>query len=395
MKFQWCVAVLAASGVLLATQVSTATAAAPSTLVIGVDHLDLANQNEATGRVFEYTDFFSRSVKVHQGDTLDFRFLPPPFIHIVALAKTEQFAESTKPLHRLDTDDPPSVATGKPKIIIDPGVIRGSGCGWTSTTCIYTGDGVEISGRNQGTDWKVTMNASPGTYTYFCYIHPGMRGQVQVIGPEAATTSQAEIGAVSQRQFQDDRNQALLAEKAANVVRYVGDEPGERTYFVKVGVGAANNHVAIDEMFPKQSLNLVSGDRVLYIWADGHQAHTVTFPPDSVPDRGFDCATYTAPPPPGQPPPCTEPGEAPELIRDPGNAPSGTVLVTPAQIVDAGVRFGRDYGLPTPTRWAVRTNDATAPGSYAYSCTIHDWMQQTLNVSPAAEPDGRGDRSTF
>lgn len=385
--------VLAASGVLLATQVCALTAQVPSTLVIGVDHLDKANQSQGSGRVFEYTDFFSRSVKVHQGDTLDFRFLPPPFIHIIALAKTEQLAETMKPLHFVDTDDPPSVATGKPKLIINQAVVRGSGCGWSATPCTYTGgNDVQISGRNQGTNWKVTVNASPGTYAYFCYIHPGMWGQVEVVGTDATSTSQSQNDAVAEQQFQDDRNQALRAEQAANAVHYSGDEPGERTYFVKVGIGAANNHVAIDEMFPNQPLNLVSGDRVLYIWADRHQAHTVTFPPDSVPDRGWDCASYT-PAPPG-PPPCTEPGEGPELIRDPGNAPSGLALVTPTQVVDSGVRFGRDYGLPTPTHWAVGIDDATAPGSYAYNCTLHDWMTQTLNVSPAAEPDDRGDRST-
>jgi plastocyanin len=394
MNFRSYIGVLAAGGVVLASQVSAATAAAPSKLVIGVDHLDPANQDEVAGRLFEYTDFFSRSVKVHQGDTLDFRFYPPPLIHVIALAKTQQLAEKTHPLHFVDTDDPPSVATGKPKIIINPAVVpRGSGCGWT-TPCVYPGgNDVEISGRNQGTDWQVTVDASPGTYTYFCYIHPGMRGRVEVVGPEVATTTQAENDVVSERQFQHDRNQALRAEQAANVVRYSGDDPGERTYFVKVGIGAADKHVAIDEMLPNQPLNLVSGDRVLYTWADGHQAHSVTFPPDSVPDRGWDCATYT-PAPPG-PPPCTEPGEGPELIRDPGNAPSGTALTTPTQIVDAGVRLGRDYGLPTTIHWAVSIDDGTLPGSYAFNCTLHDWMKQNLNVSRAPKSGDRGDQAKF
>ena len=390
MKFRRYMSGLAVSGALLATQVSTGTASAPSTLVIGVDHLDPANQDEATGRVFEYTDFFSRSVKVHQGDLLDFRFAP--YIHNIALAKTEQFAETLRPLNVPDSDDPPSVATGKPKIIVTA-VRGGSGCGWTAP-CEYTGgDDIKISGNPQGTDWNVTVNASPGTYTYFCYLHPGMRGQVQVVGPEAATTSQSQNDAVAEQQFQNDRIQALRAEQAANAVRYRGDEPGERTYFVKVGIAAANNHVSIDELLPNQQLNLVSGDRVLYIWADGHQGHSVTFPPDAVDSRGWDCATYT-PAPPG-PPPCHEPGEGPELIRDPGNAPSGTALATPTQVVDAGVRLGRDFGLPTTMRWAVRIDDGTAPGTYAYNCTLHDWMKQNLNVLPASESGERGDQAKF
>src|SRR5947209_897617 len=42
---------------------------APQALVIGVDHIDLDNQRPDLGRVFEYTDFFSREASVHTGDT--------------------------------------------------------------------------------------------------------------------------------------------------------------------------------------------------------------------------------------------------------------------------------------------------------------------------------------
>jgi hypothetical protein len=61
------------------------------TLIIGVDHLDLANQQPQNGRVFEYTDFFTRAVTVHTGDTLDLQAAPGSF-HIVALAADETVA---------------------------------------------------------------------------------------------------------------------------------------------------------------------------------------------------------------------------------------------------------------------------------------------------------------
>jgi plastocyanin len=395
------VGVLVVGGALVGAQVPVSASPAPSTLVIGVDHQDAANQRPDQGRLFEYTDFFSRSVKVHQSDTLDFNFQG---FHILGVAKSEAFATSQQPLATPDRDDPPSVASGKPKISVNPVVFAfGSGCGWT-TPCDYTGgNDLKISGPPPGNpqgppqpaDWKVTINASPGTYTYFCYIHPGMRGTVKVVAADEATTSQAHNDAVSQQQFLKEKAQAERAEKAANVVRYSG-EPGERTYFVKVGISAADNHVAIDEMFPNgandpsKQLNLVAGDRVAYSWPDGHNVHSVTFPPEAVQPFGFDCDAGFVTPPPGPPgpPPCMEAGEGPELIADPGNAPSGTKLTAPATVVDSGDRPGKDFNLPTSIHWAVTTGDGTALGSYHYNCNIHDFMRGTLNVMAGSDSSG-------
>jgi plastocyanin len=380
------VGALVFGGALVAAQVPVS-AAAPSTLVIGVDHLDAANQQPGQGRLFEYTDFFSRSVKVHQADTLDFSFKG---FHILGIAKSEAFAQSQQPLATADQDDPPSVSTGKPKTSLNPVVfLFGSNCGWAAP-CDYTGgNDFKISGQPKGSDWKVTINAGPGTYTYFCYIHPGMKGKFRVVEADQSTTTQAQNDAVSQQQFLKEKAQAQRAEQAADVVRYTGGEPGDRTYFVKVGVSAADNHVAIDEMFPNgvkdpsKQLNLVAGDRVAYSWPDGHNVHSVTFPPDAVPPFGIDCDAGFVPAPPG-PPPCHEVGEPPELIADPGNAPSGTELTAPATVpptvVDSGDRLGKDFNLPTTTHWTVTTGDGTTAGTYQYNCNIHDWMRGSLNV---------------
>src|SRR5689334_24575691 len=90
-------------------------------LVIGVDHADPANQQPEAGRVFEYTDFFSREASIHSGDTVDFRFAPGSF-HVIALAPSEAAGRSTYPLAFLDTEDPQvAPGTGFPKIVLGPG----------------------------------------------------------------------------------------------------------------------------------------------------------------------------------------------------------------------------------------------------------------------------------
>ena len=46
------------------------------TLVIGADHADPAKHPPDSGRLFEYTDFFSLDASLRKGDTIDLRFTP-------------------------------------------------------------------------------------------------------------------------------------------------------------------------------------------------------------------------------------------------------------------------------------------------------------------------------
>ena len=115
------VSVISSAVLVLATQSHALAAPAPSvrTLVIGVDHVDLANQQPEKFRVFEYTDFFSRTVRIHNGDTLDFQTAPGAF-HIVALARSEAAARTAYPIALLDSDDPNAIGSGKSKIQFGP-----------------------------------------------------------------------------------------------------------------------------------------------------------------------------------------------------------------------------------------------------------------------------------
>jgi hypothetical protein len=410
------------SGVLALATPALAFAGAPArTVVIGVDHVDPANQQPANFRIFEYTDFFSRQISIHTGDTIDFRYAPGSF-HIVSLATSEAVARSVYPIALTDADGgfDTAIGTGKPKIVLGPsnfsitgGSTHGGGtigtnpnapaCGVAAmgqAPCKFRGaDDIEVigpvgafgpTGPTQ-VDQLVNITATPGKFAFFCYIHPGMRGTLTVVGAGASTTSQHEIDASAQAQFQADRASALAVERRLNQVIVSGEEPGERTFVVHVGASAANNHVAIDEMLPHRILNLVKGDRVLYVWRDPHNVHSVYFPTHSsklFAPFGFDCgATYqpfvnTNPPP----PPCFEPGDtSPELIGDPGVSPPGTMLTTPSALVGSGVLGGTGYGLnPSAQTWSTRTSAATSTGLYRFQCTIHDWMHGWLNVQPGA-----------
>jgi plastocyanin len=401
-------AVLAAAIAWLVPAGTRASAAGP--IVIGVDHADPANQQAKDGRLFEYRDFFSRAVSVHQGDTIDFRTAPNGF-HVVALSADEKAARAAYPVVLADADDAPT-PDHHPKLQLGPGnnpVIGGStsGGGFVDYTngqgppdcgssgrpsCVFTGgNDVEIAGATTGTDangnpapqdWNVTIDAPPGTYHYFCMIHPKMSGTLSVVASSAPVTTQSAVDRASARQFRADRAEALAAERAANHVRFSVAHT-HRTYDVTVGVATKDRRVGIDEMFPRSVLKLAAGDGVRYTWADPDNIHVVFFPDveNDVPPIGFDCGTSYDPITGFPPVPCVEPGEAPETIGDPGNAGSGAVLRAPHSIVDSGVLAGSGLLPSGPHQWSTSTKPAvTQPGTYTFKCTVHDFMTGTLEI---------------
>src|SRR3989475_306715 len=416
-------AIATGAALLVSVQLSVPAAAATAPLVIGVDHGDFANQQPFPpfNRLFEYTDFFSRQVTIHTGDTIDFRSAPGSF-HIVALARTELWARSTYPVALADNDGggATDIATGSGtnKLVIGPSnfpITGGSHHGGGSidftrgfgpppsgvpllgeAPCTFSGgQGGEVLGPEVGGDYTtgnlgfadqlVNINAQPGRYHYFCYIHPVMRRVLDVVASGAGTSTQADIDAASNAQFLSDQAQALVVEQQTNQVEFTGGAPGTRSFTVHVGIAAADNHVAIDEMFPSQPLGLASGDSVQFLWRDPHNVHSVAFPAENAnlpAPFGFDCGTtYNGIPfTPGPPPICLEPGDSQfEVIGDPGNAGPGTVLSDPSVVVDSGVLGGAGYGVtPSAQSWSLSTNGGSQSGAYRFHCTIHDWMLGTL-----------------
>jgi plastocyanin len=416
---------LAACAGLIATLVTAAEApalahavqASPQTLVIGVDHVDAANQSLSDHRWFEYTDFFARDVKLHQGDVLDFRFAPGNFGHAKALAPDQAVARQVYPLAIADTDDPASIATGQPKLLSGPGgfaITNGSthGGGQIGTdpnggdracgvaplpVCTFKGgDDIEAAGRVAGTDsvtdnpvtvdWQIQIDPTTpvGDYAFLCFFHPGMQGHFKVVDGNAPTSLQAAVDARANTQFEIDRAQASAAETSANVTHFKGGAPGTRTYAVSVGVSPPDNHASVLEMLP-QHLDLVAGDRVRYsVNLSPNEAHSVSFPTDSPNLPGvavFDCgASFEII---GSGPPCIEDGgPAPEVIFDPGTAASGSPLTSPAALLDSGILFGAGNTFQSGKLWSISTATATPAGTYQFQCQIHDVMQGSLTVRP-------------
>lgn len=407
----------------IAAAIPAIPSAAAQPLIIQVDHVDAADQQPFPphNRLFEYTDFFSRSVQVHQGDTIDFQTQPFSF-HVVALAKSESAALHAYPVLEADRG---SVAAGSglPNLVFGPsnfsinggstaggGTVSNNGkgpplCGVASlneSPCVFSGGndvevigptpGFDLSGAPAAIDQNVVINAPPGTYTYFDTLHPEMNGTLTVVPPGEPTTSQAQIDAQSAIQVSQDQAEGLAVENALNQTPEGFGPPWHRTFVEFVGAGVPDGHLQIDEMLPNVPLNVRHGDNVNFVWDDPQAIHSVAFPANDprLPEPfGYDCGanppgyesipgTLNVLPPPG----CLEPGATqPEYIGDPGNAPSGTEFTSPSTVVDAGVRAGAGFQVqPSSQEWSVAVGPGTAPGTYTFQCTVHDWMTGTITV---------------
>jgi plastocyanin len=418
--------VVASSFVVVLPITAGATTQPAAALSIGVDALDFATQNLGAGRVFEYTDFFTgqtggtaadRVINVHHGDVVAFTAAPFSF-HIVGLAADEAAARTAYPVALLDPDGSVSKATGLPKIVLGPSnfpitggtttgggnidFTRGNGppdCGiyeLGQSVCTFKGGtDVEVAGPNPGVDWQKTIssghfvpgfsswniqiNAAVGTYQFFCFIHPGMRGTVNVVdsGTPRTTITPAAVAT----QLADDNAGALSAEAAVSSASFTGGVPGTRTYTVHMGISDVKQRVAIDEVLPNQPLSLAPGDKIHYEWRDPHNVHSVAFPTDSplLPSPfGVDCMNrYVGFGMTGLVSNCAVVHlRAFEVVADPGN--SLTHLSDPTQLVDSGVLIGTGYNVtPTAQDWSVTAN---SPGTYHFQCTVHDWMRQAVTI---------------
>jgi plastocyanin len=396
------------------------------TLRIGVGHRDPDNQQFSTvtgnpingGRVWSYTDFFTRDVTIHSGDTLDFQ-TPPSEFHLIAVAQNGPALRANLPLFAPDLEDPLAPGSGQPKVLLGPGafaLMSSPSCGVEQIgqpNCAFDGTAPQIAGGiggahikkllqviagtkkvtpaafNGTVDWNVTINAAPGNYSYLCLIHPKMNGDIHVVGADQATTTQGTINAESLTQFAADKAEGQAKYAADNTATFTLDAQGHRVWDGHVSDNTADGHVSFFEMMPR-NLTLGVGDRVHWTWGSSSELHTVSFPTDSLnlpPPLLPDCGQFGG----DDVGPLNTPfgpycGDLPvsmenfELTADPGTARQGA-LSDPTAVVDSGVLVGADYGLaPSAQDWSAR---ASAPGTYRYQCTIHDWMRAVVQVAGA------------
>jgi len=352
-----------------------------------------------SGHMWAFNDFFPRTLKVTQGQTIGFAIQG---FHTATLLPAGVSASSDLRQNGIATadDDVAPNPNGTSHVAIDfPAVMPTSfACGTDANPCSFDGSSVVSSGAPLGPPpagpFMVTVNAAPGTYAFLCRIHPGMTGHITVVGPGGSATSAGHVADAVAHQVKSDVKAGYRAEwKASENARH-DNHDGTTTWYVTPGAQSPDRKVAVLEFLP-QNVSIKSGDRVVWRMRESNEPHTVTFPNDLGTDQVPLCnAANGAPDSPAFPvkfPPAgpsdfgCAPGTGPVEFEFGGGNGVSTVS-SPATVSDSGLmgsrRLARSYGLPKTavlTKWTVSFTGAT-PGTYTYVCQIHEGMAGTVTV---------------
>jgi len=198
-----------------------------------------------------------------------------------------------------------------------------------------------------------------GMFGYVCTIHPGMRGEIQVVD---ATSALPETVAASKARGQ--ATLAALAGKASTAKTHAAGPEHLRPAAANAGtttvfVGVADPYGASFLGFVNGDVTVPRGGEVAWVWADPFEIHTVTFLSGAQPPA------FIIPRP--------QPAGPPVLVINPDVLmPSGGSTYTGQGVMNSGI-------LEAPGLFVARF-DAPA-GKYEYICATHQFMKGSVTVT--------------
>jgi plastocyanin len=305
-------------------------------------------------------EFFPSGTTVHVGDSV--RFAPAGF-HNVDLPKkgggaNELFVPTgQKVAGAVDAASAPFWFNGLDQLGFNP-VLGPSGFGKKFT---YTGSKAVNSGLPLADKPKpMTVKFSKaGSFTYFCDIHPGMKGTVRVVSKSKNIPSaKAHAKKVKAQVARDVAVAKTLSKKTAPAGT--------------IDVGEAGKHgVEIFAMIPA-SRTVPAGTTLTFrMTAGSREVHTATFGPGNIDDPatfiGKLAASIRAPVP---DPAALYPSDPPPAAAAFGPTTHGNGFWN-SGILDA---LG---ATPPPVANAVTF---TTPGTYTYYCLVHPFMKAQVVV---------------
>jgi plastocyanin len=307
--------------------------------------------------------FFPHGVTIHKGDSV--RFAPGGF-HTVDLPKRGGGPAAlitptgTTVSGSNDAAGQPFWFNGQPNLSFNPSLFKG-GFGHKLT---YSGrkslnSGLPLSAKVKPMTVKFTRT---GTYTFYCNIHPGMKGTVTVKKASAKVPSAKQDAATVKAEVARD----LKIAKAL---------PRTKTPAATVDVGAAGPHgVEFFGMVPS-TINVHVGDAVSFRMSKGSfEDHTATFGPgnpESQPDSYLGQLANGINPPQFDPRavyPSDPPGSSAAIL---------TALTHGNGFWNSGV-MDTSSATPLANSNSVKFGQ---PGRYDYYCLIHPFMHGTVVVN--------------
>jgi plastocyanin len=365
-----------------ATSKAAATSAPPIT--IGVDNAPPPGKN------WEYTHYFpENNVNVPAGGTVLFAWNQgsPDGLHSVTFVPNGQTVAQVQAVYLTITSDTDNSESGTiiPPLTnnpTNPACLAGPG----AAPCVFDGTSVLSSGiipTSTGAVFPVQIapQTAPGTYTYFCVIHPGMQGTLTVVPASQPATDAATLASQAGAELNQLNAGAATAEAAANVPTSTSNADGTSTWTVHVGLTV--DDVELLEYLPKV-VPIRKGDSVKY---DGsgttQEPHTVTSPAGAaqgmVPFGQTECESASGPDTPAAnvnngPPQtgCADPSgfEQPLNLHSQGTP---SVLTSGDTSATSAVVSGRTdivaAGAETSHTYKFANN-----GTYQFFCAFHNGM---------------------
>jgi plastocyanin len=350
--------------IILATT-AAALLAAPATAHAATKTVDLglplAKQKAFNSLATDVNDFFPHGVTIHAGDTV--KFVPTGF-HDVDLPKRGKgplalLVPGAPVSGSLDAAGSPFWFNGQPSLGFNPAVAAANGYGKHFT---YTGAKSVVSGLPLAAHPKpLTVKfPKPGTYTYYCDIHAGMKGVVRVLAKRRRIPTAKQDRAALKKQLAA----ALGVAKTITNVTSAADT---------VDVGLASRHNVEYYGFLPSTLTVPVGTLVKFQMPVGSkEVHTATTGPGN-PEQdpnsylGKLAASLTSP--------AFDPAAV--YPSDPPPNPAALTLTSHGNGFWNSGAMDALAATPLPPANAVRFTQA---GTYQFYCLIHPFMHGTVVV---------------
>jgi plastocyanin len=317
----------------------------------------------------DINQFFPGTIKVHAGDSV--KFVPFGF-HLVNFPKK---GDAPPPLASLDTTKPitgVNDAAGKPfwfngqgTPLIPAIVGLGSGSGKSYTGTQELGSGFP-AGEGPPKPFVVKFPKA-GSYTYYCVLHPGMKGTVTVVGKAAKVPSAKANAARAAKQ---------LATGIATLKKLDKQEAPANTV-----VAGPDKKTAVLYRFTPGALTTKVNTPVTLTMSSGTtEDHTFTFANDVKKAIKSADATFIGPLP------GTGTAGPPTLAFDPKwafstEAPGAPIVLDGTNHGDGVVNSGvLDGSSKTPFPQKVQVS-FSKPGTYSFFCAIHTNMTGKITVT--------------
>ncbi len=302
--------------------------------------------------------FFPGNVTIHAGDSV--RFLPFGF-HNANFPKRGDgplslVAPGAASTGQVDAAGAAFWFNGQPVLGLNPPLLQSN----FGKTVRYTGAKAVNSGlplANRPKPFKVRF-PNAGTFTYFCDVHPGMKGKVRVKGRGRIPSKRADKRAVAEQ-----------AAKAVSAARKLAKAKAPDN---TVLLGAANRSgVEYFGMLPER-LTVPVGTTVNFAMSGpSFEVHTATFGPG---DPEKEPNSYM-----GQLAASFQGAEFDPRATYPSEPPGTTASFTSALHGNGFWNTGLLDAVRSPLPASARVTFAQA-GSFTYICVVHPFMKGTVIV---------------